>query len=803
MTPPPLRDAVEAFNTNILNTLLQNAGVASTPKTKEGRVEAWRRLLGDSERIRAEYQRLPTATRRALDLLRESGGELTQTRYESLLVKAGLAQARPARGPGGPQRGAGAQPPRTSGLPEYGAVRERLLQAGLIWSYSALDPRTSNMRLDLGGGYWVYVPAEVEIHLPPIRDRVRVVAAPAIKSTIAGSARSLQRDLYLVWSTAREQPLALTNVGLLKVSDLRRVARQLLVPETIETGTKESDFRRILFLRQMLAALDLVRLNQDQYALEAVETAPFLALPPAERVVRSFAAWREGDWWNELWATVSTASGRGPGGPADPAPLGVSRARLKVVELLAAMARRQAERPGDDGWVPLEALSETMRDRDEGFLVDRNAAFVQMQATYYHSGGSLAFAEAPYTYNQFGWSWVLAYADPDSMWNRIERAFIEAVIAEGLHWLGLVDLGFDREYTPAGGEPRPPLAAVRLTEMGRWLLLDGPQPAIPVETGRVVLQPNHRIFAFDPISEAVLARLDSFATRLNAERAIEYELGQASVYRAQLEGQSVAEIKGWLEQVTGAALPQNVSRSLDEWGAAFERIVVRPQVGWVEAGSPELADALAGDPAVAPALIRRISPTGFLVRPDQVAAVEHALFGRDEIPARYSTPSLAAGTVRFEPGGAIRPVLPVPNLFVRAELSPFADWDGTVWRVTSSSVARAQLHGIDAGAVLETLRAAAGAALPEGLEAQIKAWSRHYGSASMQTLTIVRFKDQETLDELLRDRVLRRLMEPFERGARLGLAAADPNRLDELVAALTERGVEVVTAQEPRSSGSK
>ena len=493
--------------------------------------------------------------------------------------------------------------------------------------------------------------------------------------------------------------------------------------------------------------------------------APFLALPPAERVVRSFAAWREGDWWNELWATVSTASGRGPGGPADPAPLGVSRARSKVVELLAAMARRQAERPGDDGWVPLEALSETMRDRDEGFLVDRNAAFVQMQATYYHSGGSLAFAEAPYTYNQFGWSWVLAYADPDSMWNRIERAFIEAVIAEGLHWLGLVDLGFDREYTPAGGEPRPPLAAVRLTEMGRWLLLDGPQPAIPVETGRVVLQPNHRIFAFDPISEAVLARLDSFATRLNAERAIEYELGQASVYRAQLEGQSVAEIKGWLEQVTGAALPQNVSRSLDEWGAAFERIVVRPQVGWVEAGSPELADALAGDPAGRaradpPDLAHRVPGSA---RPGRGGRARPVWSRRDSCPLQHAFARCRHGALRAR--RAIRPVLPVPNLFVRAELSPFADWDGTVWRVTSSSVARAQLHGIDAGAVLETLRAAAGAALPEGLEAQIKAWSRHYGSASMQTLTIVRFKDQETLDELLRDRVLRRLMEPFERGS--------------------------------------
>jgi hypothetical protein len=226
-------------------------------------------------------------------------------------------------------------------------------------------------------------------------------------------------------------------------------------------------------------------------------------------------------------------------------------------------------------------------------------------------------------------------------------------------------------------------------------------------------------------------------------------------------------------------------------------------VGWVEAASPELADALAGDPAIAPALIRRVSPTGFLVQADQVAAVEQALFARDEVPARYSRPSLVANSVRVEPDGAIRPILPVPNLYVRAELGPFTEWGGTAWRVTPSSVTRARLHGLEPATILEKLRTAAGVALPAPLEAQIKAWSRHYGSARVQTLTFVQFKDQETLDELLRDRVLRRLMEPFAPAAGLGLAEADPERLEELMAALVERGVEVVTAEEPLSATSR
>src|SRR5512135_712587 len=101
--------------------------------------------------------------------------------------------------------------------------------------------------------------------------------------------------------------------------------------------------------------------------------------------------------------------------------------------------------------------------------------------------------------------------------------------------------------------------------MGRWLLLGAEAPVIPAETGRVVVQPNFHIFAFDPIADSTLARLDAFATRLNAERAIEYELSRESVYRAQTAGMPVAAIRAWLEEVTEAPLPQNIARSLDEW----------------------------------------------------------------------------------------------------------------------------------------------------------------------------------------------------------------------------------------------
>ena len=322
-------------------------------------------------------------------------------------------------------------------------------------------------------------------------------------------------------------------------------------------------------------------------------------------------------------APISRAATRAPGRVADYAQPQVGKARRTVLEALVHLSAIQTKvQKNACPWVDLATFSDYLRDHDEEFLVDRVTA-ERMSGGYY---GSWSFSSySPYQYNSLGWIWEAYAQNTELGWKGVERTFIEAVLVEGLYWLGLVDLGYAREVTAQGGAAPAGVVAVRLTEMGDWLLAGGPQPTIPEETGRVVVQPNFRIFAFDPISDGVLARLDGFAARLNAERAVEYELSRESVYRAQLAGQDVAGIRAWLEQVTGAPLPQNVSRSLDEWQAAFERIVIHPRVGWLEVVSPALADTLLADPGLAAAIIKRATPTGLIVHSDRVDALERGL----------------------------------------------------------------------------------------------------------------------------------------------------------------------------------
>ncbi|MCX7670542.1 MAG: helicase-associated domain-containing protein, partial [Anaerolineae bacterium] len=326
-----------------------------------------------------------------------------------------------------------------------------------------------------------------------------------------------------------------------------------------------------------------------------------------------------------------------------------------------------------------------------------------------------------------------------------------------------------------------------------WLLLGAEPPAIPAESGRVIVQPNFHIFAFDPISDAVLARLDSFATRLKAERAIEYELTAASVYRAQQNGQKVAEIVRWLEDVTGAPLPQNILRSLEEWQAAFERILIRPRVGWVQTASAELADQLMADPVLSEAIIQRVGATSVMVHADKVDLIERRLLAAGELPVRTSKAEEAhKASIVLAADGAIRFAHSTPSLYVFGQLFPLADQTPEGWRITPASVRRATAAGLDAPKIIARLETLALGDVPAELQMRIKAWSKYYGDANVQTLTLVQFRDQSVVNELCADPILAMYLRPFKPSAGLGLAVVRPEDVSLLRGLLAERGIDLI-----------
>ncbi len=743
--------------------------------------------MTDPTRIRGVLTKLRPRLREALQVLQAiEGAELRTGRYRGLLERAGVTkEARPQANVWPPARPENAADPTT-----FEEVLAHLLLHGLVWAHTLPEGSPATARISFDGGLYVYIPEEVAAHLPPAPPKE--LARLKVTHVVSASARTCQRDLYLLWSAAREEAFALVAAGLLRMGDLRRVAKQLLIPEAINSGTKESDYRRLFFLRRLLTAVDLLEYQPAAERLVAQPNPAFLVASPTERVKASFRSWRDGSWWNELWATYVQGQTRASGTAASFAPAQIGQARRKVLETLVALSHKHGKQlEASEAWITVDELSDTLHDRDEEFLIDRKTAEYQARAYGYSRYSAYTFS--PYLYNQMTWQWENFAKNEEDGWNGVERVFIEAVLSEGLYWLGLADLGYTGPATSEGGKAPAGVAAVRLTDMGRWLLLGEDEPQIPEETGRVVLQPNFRIFAFDPISDSVLARLDSFANRLNAERAIEYDLSRESVYRAQLAGQSAPAIAAWLEQVTGTPLPQNVARTLAEWQAAFERIVVRSQVGWVEAATPELVDSLLADPRVQAAIVKRASPTGLIVRSGKMEAVERALLAASELPRRNARADAAQpGSIIMTEDGVVRPAQPAPSLYVHGALQPFTEPTKGCWRITPASVSRAAANGTDAAAILTQLASMAAGPVPAELQSQIKAWSKHYGSASIATVTLAQFRDQDTVDELLRDPELARVLKPFIPAAKLGLASIAPDKLEQARALLTARGVEVL-----------
>jgi hypothetical protein len=77
------------------------------------------------------------------------------------------------------------------------------------------------------------------------------------------------------------------------------------------------------------------------------------------------------------------------------------------------------------------------------------------------------------------------------------------------------------------------------------------------------------------------------------------------------------------------------------------------------------------------------------------------------------------------------------------------------------------------------------------LQQQIKAWASYYGAATVETVTVVQFKSRETLEELLADPALARVLKPWPPQAKPGIARVAPQDVAVVRGLLAERGVEV------------
>ena len=306
----------------------------------------------------------------------------------------------------------------------------------------------------------------------------------------------------------------------------------------------------------------------------------------------------------------------------------------------------------------------------------------------------------------------------------------------------------------------------------------------------VVVQPNFQVFAFEPTGEDVLFTLDQLAERVRSEQAIEYELTRDSVYRAQRAGFDSEAILAFLESVSTVGLPQNVRRTIEEWGGQIERITVRPRAPLVQTGDEATLDELYADPELGPLLGRRLAPTAALVAERQPGRARRASprqrppAGADRGAGRRPAAGAAAQHRRRRQGGvpaappvALRPA-PPPPLRRRGEWGAAAEPGESASRGEGEPDRRADHCHL--GATPRRTAAPEPAAL-------IRRWAKDWGRGALIETAVLQVEQAETLTDLLADPEVKADLQPVPGAPRLALVR--PEAVARLRTLLTARGM--------------
>jgi hypothetical protein len=598
---------------------------------------------------------------------------------------------------------------------------------------------------------------------------------------LSASAFDFQRDLGRYWRHARRMgEITLTQQGWVYKASFRTMLAAL---NQSEAPADEQHNGRLWFMRRLLVAMRELSGSNLDHTLRINPSGKLLGLPMAQRIRWTFDTWRDSGAWNELGRLPSVASGIDP---RRDAPLALGKARHVV---LRAMSRLANSAP-DEWQDPLDLIGQLKRNEYQ-FLFER-----RHRSTY---GGLYT---SPYygPNNPYGLTF-LDVKDEASGWKLIEHGFVINVLTGPLHWLGLVELGYDHETGKTNGQrgENAPPAAYRLTEAGAWLLGIGPEPAFVESGGKVIVQPNFTILALEPISDAVLNDLDHFAEVQGGERAIAYQLTRESLYQGQQSGWDAARVMQFLEAHQGAPVPTNIRRTLEEWESAHRRITFHRNVCVVQ-----FADAVARDesaPALAPFQPHALGGRFELIAGRDASEVLSALREAGWVPTLHpANHSDSEGVLRASDDGQITFTQPAPSIYALGKLEVFAQspsprggegrGEGGAVCITPASIRAAMSAGMPLDQLLATLAELHAGPIPEALEHKIRAWASFYGTATLQSVVLLELSSLDVLTNLLNDPEVGPHLTPVE-GALTPTAIVDSARADDVRRMLTERGISV------------
>jgi Helicase conserved C-terminal domain len=600
-------------------------------------------------------------------------------------------------------------------------------------------------------GKAVVIPAPILRLLPPVTLTLATVPEPPFIRS--GSPDALLRDLVTVLSALRREPIELTTRGLIPKRFLVKLARLVSVGE--------SDLDYPTFLTAIARDVGLIVAAGGRLT-EGRHTASFLERPRGKRLRQLYEAYVGNERWSELTRIPNVPVRGTTEGPH------IVKARQRVLNVLGQCPRAR--------WVEINHVIDLIRRTSYEFLIPR-----ERNDPY---GWYAGYTFNPYTDgNLLGVSFSEPW-DEGEGWNRVEGGFVRAVVIEPLFWLGMVDLG--------AASPDDDPHVLLLNETG-VSLLQGRTPELQPPATHVVVQPNFQVFVFEPTGEDVVFGLDRLAERVSMQQAIEYRITRDSIYQAQQSGMHVTEILSFLEGVSTVPIPQNVRRSIEEWAALNDRVVIRRGASLVQTIDGATMDALYSRSDIAPLLGRRLTPTAALVPSKNLVALNTRLAdGTGPMPVLSEGNDAQLGdAIQVGDDGTITFRERLPSVYVQRQVFAVAEPDGDgTYRLTRDSLRRAA-RNLGPDAIIDALSHLQGYPLSDHVAALIQSWTKDWGGAALAEVLLLQVDSTEILEALLGTPELRPHLQRLQGAATCALVR--PEGVDAVRAALQERGMELRT----------
>jgi hypothetical protein len=296
--------------------------------------------------------------------------------------------------------------------------------------------------------------------------------------------------------------------------------------------------------------------RNQRVRLDPSRVRPFLSASRGQQLQKLAEGWQADTEWNDqilslsdVALSIAMTEGHYPDAPL--------LARQAILALMAQIPHGM--------WWSLDSLVEAMKDRSPDF---------QRPAGDYDS-------------------WLIRDDDTGEYlrgfehWDRVEGALIRYVVRRPLFWLGIVDLGLDRDVDNTW----PPAGSFRLTPSGRAFLRGeawspGPEPEKLRIQPDGTLEVPRTVNAYERFTAARFTDwlpqdFGSLSRLPKPEMVYRYRITGGSLARARAQGVAVRHVLGFLGKASVNPVPQQIAGALERWerdGAQVEladRVVLR------------------------------------------------------------------------------------------------------------------------------------------------------------------------------------------------------------------------------------